>query len=286
MKIGLVGGDKRSISLGKLLLEDNHNLKLFGFNEQVVSPLKVSKSLISMIKGSDIVIAPLPCSNDDILLNTPFYTGEIRMEEIFENMKKDQIFIGGKISKRMKEMANHYGITTFDLLDREELAILNAIPTVEGGIQIAMEEMDTTIHNSNIMILGFGRIGKLLAKSLQGLGGNVFVEARKHEDLAWIKSYGYGPLHLKEIKNYLPNMDLVFNTIPSMILGEENLIELKKGSIIIDLASKPGGVDFDMAKKMGINVIWALGLPGKVAPVTAGEILKESIYNIVAELEG
>ena len=285
MKIGLVGGDKRSISLGKLFLEDDHSLKVFGFDEEV-SSLKINKSLLSTIQGSDIVVAPLPCSKDDILLNTPFYEGEINIEEIFKNMTKDQVFIGGKISEKIKQMANYYGIPVFDLMDREELAILNAIPTVEGGIQIAMEEMDTTIHNSNIMILGFGRIGKLLAKSLQGLGGNIFVEARKHEDLAWIKSYGYRPLHLKEIKNYLPNVELVFNTIPSMILGEERLIELKRGALIIDLASTPGGVDFEVAKKMDIKVIWALGLPGKVAPVTAAEILKESIYNIVEELEG
>lgn len=285
MKIGLVGGDKRSISLGKLFLEDNHHLKVFGFDEET-SSLKTNQSLLSTIQGSDIVVAPLPCSKDDILLNTPFYEGEISIEEVFKNMTKDQVFIGGKISEKIKQMANHYGISVFDLMDREELAILNAIPTVEGGIQIAMEEMDTTIHNSNIMILGFGRIGKLLAKSLQGLGGNIFVEARKHEDLAWIKSYGYRPLHLNKIKNYLPNMELIFNTIPSMILGEENLIELKKGALIIDLASSPGGVDFEVAEKMDIKAIWALGLPGKVAPVTAAEILKESIYNIVEELEG
>lgn len=285
MEITLLGGDKRSIKLAHLLIEDNDNLKVFGFEESEVSPLLVSSSLITAITGSNIVIAPLPCSNDDILLNTPFYKGEIKIREIFKAMKKDQVFIGGKISKEIKDIANHYGISTFDIMDREELAILNAIPTVEGGIQIAMEEMDTTIHNSNIMILGFGRIGKLLAKSLKGLGGNVFVEARKHEDLAWIKSYGYHPLHLSKIKNYLPNMDLVFNTIPSMIMDEENLSELKKESLVIDLASKPGGIDFENAKDMGIKVIWALGLPGKVAPKTAAEIIKQSIYNIIEELE-
>ena len=286
MKIGLLGGDKRSINLGKQLLEDNHILRIYGFNDEEISPLKANKTLISTIRDSDIVIAPLPCSKDDILLNIPLYNGEIRIEEIFKNMTKYQIFIGGKISEEINKIARNHGIKTFDLMDREELAILNAIPTVEGGIQIAMEEMERTIHNSNIMILGFGRIGKLLAKSLQGLGGNIFVEARKQEDLAWIKSYGYGPLHLNKIKNYLPNMDLIFNTIPNMILGEENLLEIKKDCLIIDLASVPGGVDFDFAKKMDIKVIWALGLPGKVAPLTAAEIIKESIYNIIAELEG
>lgn len=285
MKIALIGGDKRSIKLAHLLLEDNHNLRIFGFDEDEISPLKADESLRTAIKGSDIVIGPLPCSKDNVLLNTPFYKEEIKIDEIFKKMKKDQIFIGGVISKEIRKLGQNYNILTMDLMDREELVVLNAIPTVEGGIQIAMEEMDRTIHNSNIMILGFGRIGKLLAKNLQGLGGNIFVEARNYEDLAWIKSYGYKSLHLNLLKNYLPNMDLVFNTIPSMILTKENLLELKKETLVIDLASKPGGVDCENAKKMGIKVVWALGLPGKVAPQTSAEIMRESIYNIIEELE-
>lgn len=284
MKITVIGGDQRSVKLIDLLLNDGHEIKIFGFDELETNSINMSESLELAIQNSNIIIGPLPCSEDNKILNTPFNSEKIKIEDLFKAMTKNQVFIAGKITEEISNMANFYNIVNIDLLDREELAVLNAIPTAEGGIQLAMEEMEITIHGSNVMILGFGRIGKLLAKMLNGLGANVFVEARNYADLAWIKSYGFKSLHLNEIKDYLPKMDLVFNTIPSMILINENLLELKKETLVIDLASKPGGVDFENADKIGIKAIWALGLPGKVAPKTAAEIMKTSIYNIIEEL--
>lgn len=283
MKITVLGGDKRSIKLINLLIEDGHNLKIFGFDNIEIEPLRNSKSLKTALEGSEIIIGPLPSTNDNILINTPLYSGEIIIAEVFDMMTKNQIFIAGKITKEILSIASKYDILTKDLLDREELAVLNAIPTAEGGIQVAMEEMDTTIHDSNILILGFGRIGKILAKSLYGMGANVYVEARKHEDLAWIKSYGYTSIHLNELKRNLSNIDLIFNTIPSMILNEESLLILKKDCLIVDLASKPGGVDFKKAKELKIKTVWPLGLPGKVAPNTAAKFMRNTIYNIIDE---
>ncbi|WP_353093507.1 dipicolinate synthase subunit DpsA [Tissierella praeacuta] len=286
MRISVLGGDDRSIKLANLLQKDSHNIKLFGFDKLENNLFEISENLDSAIEKSDIVIGPLPCSNDNILLNTPLYSKEIKMEEIFSNMNKDQIFIGGKISKEISDMAKNYNIDTIDLLKREEMAVLNAIPTAEGAIQVAMEETETTIHGANIMILGFGRIGKILAKMLQGIGANVYIEARSYSDLAGIQSYGYNPIHLREIEFYLQEMDLIFNTIPSMILDEEMLLKLKRECLVVDLASIPGGVDFETAKELGINTIWALGLPGKAAPMTAAKIMKDTIYNIIEELGG
>lgn len=285
MKITVLGGDKRSIKLINLLIEDGHNLKIFGFDNLEIEPLKSSKNIKAAIEGSEIIIGPLPSTNDNILINTPLYSSEIIIAEVFDMMTKNQIFIAGKITKEILSIASKYDILTKDLLDREELAVLNAIPTAEGGIQVAMEEMDTTIHDSNILILGFGRIGKILARILHGMGANVYAEARKYEDLAWIKSYGYNPIHLNELKGNLSNIDLIFNTIPSMILNEESLLILKKDCLIVDLASKPGGVDFEKAKELKIKTVWALGLPGKVAPRTAAKIMRNTIYNIIDELE-
>jgi dipicolinate synthase subunit A len=162
--------------------------------------------------------------------------------------------------------------------------VLNAIPTAEGAIQIAMEEIPITLHNSNILILGFGRIGKILAKMLQGLGANVFVEARKYADIAWIRSYSYKPVLLSDLKSRLEQMDVIFNTIPHVILDQDMLARLGKETLIIDLASKPGGVDFEKARDLGVKAIWALSLPGKVAPLTAAEFIRDTVYNIMDEL--
>lgn len=286
MRISVLGGDERSIKLAKLLRKDGHNIKLFGFDRLENNTLEISEKLDLAIKESNIVIGPLPCSNDNTLLNTPLYSEKIIIEEIFKNMTSNQLFIAGKISNEISSIASFYNINTIDLLRREEMAVLNAIPTAEGAIQVAMEELDITIHGANTMVLGFGRIGKVLANMLQGIGANVYVEARNYTDLAWISSYGYIPLHLNEIGAYIHEMDVIFNTIPYMVLNEEMLLKLRKESLIVDLASIPGGVDFEKSKELGIKTVWALGLPGKVAPMTAAKIMKDTIYNIIEELGG
>ena len=147
-----------------------------------------------------------------------------------------------------------------------------------------MEETPVTLHDSRMLVLGFGRIGKILARKLDGIGAKVSVEARKYADIAWIKSYGYEPVYINELGGHLGKMDVIFNTIPHRILDANLLEKLKRDCLVIDLASKPGGVDFDRAKAMGIKVIWALSLPGKVAPVTAAKFIKETVYNIIEEL--
>ena len=175
-------------------------------------------------------------------------------------------------------------IDVIDLLKREELVVLNTISTAEGAIQIAMEETIKTIYGSKILVLGYGKVGKILANMLKGIGANVYCEARKNVDLAWIKAYGYVPIHLSELEKYLSEFDIIINTIPTLILDKQRLERVKKECLIIDLASNPGGVDKGEAKKMGIKTIWALSLPGKVAPLTSAEFIKDTIYNVLKEI--
>ena len=144
-----------------------------------------------------------------------------------------------------------------------------------------MEQTDITLCGSNILILGFGRIGKVLAKMLDGIGANVYCEARKPQDLAWIQSYGYIPIDLKKLDDNLNKFDIIINTIPSVVLDANNLDKIKEDCLIIDLASNPGGVDREEVKKRKIKFVWALSLPGKVAPVTSAKYIKETIYNVL-----
>ena len=148
-----------------------------------------------------------------------------------------------------------------------------------------MEETQRTIHGTKTLIMGFGRVGKVLSKMLHGIGSEVYCEARKNEDIAWIKAYGYTPVHLNDLNENLNKFDIIINTIPFQILDKERLGLLKDDVVIIDLASNPGGVDRRAAREKGVKVIWALSLPGKVAPVTSGIIIKETISNMISEME-
>lgn len=193
--------------------------------------------------------------------------------------------IAGNINKEILKNAESEDVKVIDLLKREELAVLNTISTAEGAIQIAMEETSRTIHGSNVLVMGFGRIGKILAKMLNGIGAKVYCEARKNEDFAWIKAYGYNLVPLKNLKNEISKFDIIINTIPSMILTREYLERVNKEALLIDVASMPGGVDNIVAKELGIRTILALSLPGKVAPITSAEFIKDTFYNILEEIK-
>lgn len=253
-KYCIIGTDKRSLALRRLYREEGHSL--------------VSYDL------ADYVIAPMPFSKDDIKVN-----GEIlECEELIEALKDtNKVLFSGAISQEMKKKLEANNVCYHDLLSMENVAILNAIPTSEGAIQVAMEITDFTIHNSNVMVLGYGRIGKVLSHMLSGLGAHVYCEARKEKDIALMNALGYNSVRIQDLDSYLPKMDIIFNTIPVKILTSEKLELLKRNCAIIDLASSPGGVDLDKAKMLGISVNWALALPAKVAPVTAALYLKETI---------
>ncbi|MCL2030775.1 MAG: hypothetical protein FWG93_04450 [Oscillospiraceae bacterium] len=170
-----------------------------------------------------------------------------------------------------------------DFLQREDFSVLNAIPTVEGALQIAMEQTPRTIHGSRCCVIGHGRIGRLLAEKLAALGATVCVCARKPADFAWLRVRGYTSLHSHHLAGKLGDQDILFNTVPHIILPHARLAELKKSSLLIDLASAPGGVDFKAAEKLGLQALRALSLPGKVAPESAAQYLYDTLMVILRE---
>ena len=159
----------------------------------------------------------------------------------------------------------------------------NAVPTAEGALQLAMEHLPITIHGSRVLVLGFGRVGRLTAQRFQALGARVSAAARRYDQLSWAQAMGLGAEHLEQMGGWLCGYDLVVNTIPARILNRRELCELKPDCLILDLASKPGGVDLEAAGDLGLTVIWALSLPGKTAPVTAGKAIRDTIYNMLRE---
>ncbi|WFA10142.1 dipicolinate synthase subunit DpsA [Tissierella sp. Yu-01] len=283
-KFTILGGDLRNVELAYLLKMDGNEVEVYGFDKLDLY-LNQQEKLHESIFTSDVIVGPLPISEDSKMLNAPFFTGNIQINDILYLLSRKQVFTAGKISNEFQNRARDMGLNSIDYFDREEMQALNAVPTAEGAIQVAMENMDITLHSSNALILGYGRIGKTLSRMLYGLGANVYVEARDYGDLAWIENFKYKPVHLKDLEHYLSNIDVIFNTIPHVILDEYLLSRVNKDIVIINIASSPGGIDLEVAKELGLKVISAKGLPGKVAPVTAARIIKDTVYNILDELE-
>lgn len=281
--ISVIGGDLRQLTLAKLLAADGCKVTVYGFSNQVTDEKIEQTADISVALDNEVVILPVPVSFDGIYINTPYSDDKITLETLTDSINPSSLVFGGRISSELSATLTKKGIKHRDYTERDELAIKNAIPTAEGAIEIAISETPITLHNSKCLVLGYGKVGKILAKSLYALGSKTHVVARKYADLALIEGHGYYPLSVNEAKSRLDEFDIIFNTIPALILGENELKKVNPDTLIIDLASKPGGVDFDTAKRLGIHVIWALSLPGRVAPLTAGMIIKETICNMIAE---
>ena len=284
-KISIIGGDLRVIKLAEMLMEEGVEVFSYGLEKADLEDLNKCKTLEETIEASNVILGAIPFSSNGKTINTPFGFNKISVEELMSKLSKKTL-IAGALKQEIYEMASENDVKIIDILKREELAVLNAVSTAEGTIKIAIEETLKNLHGSNILVLGFGRIGKILSNMLQGFGAKVACEARKHSDLAWIKAYGYEPIPLSNLKENLNRFDIIINTIPYIILDKDNLDNVRKDALVIDLASSPGGVDRDAIKEKQIKFIWALSLSGKVSPVTSAEFIKETLYNIFSELKG
>lgn len=280
LKFGILGGDFRYKYFYDMLINDGFNVKIF--NNSFVD--NNEDTLDDMLKDTDVLITPIPFSKNDKTIFNPNFE-EISFEVLISKLKKSNIKIiaGGVIPKNFIKMCNLNNINVFDFFEQESVAVLNAIPTAEGAIQTAMMESDKTIFGSNSLVLGYGRCGKILANTLKGIGSNVTATYRKEQDYSYINAFGLKPIHLSEIKTYINSFDFIFNTIPHCILDKEILKKINRNTIIIDLAQAPGGVDYNSARALNINAIYCPSLPGRVAPYTASEILKNALLNYCFE---
>lgn len=281
-QVGIVGGDLRIIRLAQMLAKENYKIYTYGLDKYEFNNILKCKEIEEVNNNCKYVISGIPFSKDGAYVDAPFSNGQININKMFKTIE-NKTLIAGAIEENIKNIAKANSVNIIDLMDIEELTILNVIPTVEGAIQVAMETTEFTIHNSKCLILGFGRIGKLLAKSLKALGADVYCVARKEADLSWVKSYGYKDINLSNLEENLnTKYNIIFNTIPKMILDERKLKLIRnKDTLIIELASVPGGIDYKKAEGYNIKVIKAMGLPGKVAPMTAAKYIKETLEVIL-----
>lgn len=278
VKIAVIGGDRRQAVLASLLAEDGYECAVYGLDGANIGGATKCADIESAIEGAEAVILPLPVSRNGKTVNAPLYTGDISINTINTLAPQYVPFLGGMIKEK-----DFPGRTVRDYYKEEELQVLNTVPTAEGAVAIAMNEMPTTINGSKTLIMGFGRVGKTLGLVLRGLGALVTVATRNATERAVCEILGFEVVDYPALNRSICAFGLIFNTVPAVLLTEELLENVADGTPVIDLATHPGGVDASAAERLGKNVIWALGLPGKVAPVTAGRYIKKTVCAILKE---
>lgn len=279
---GIIGGDKRQLFLAQALLRDGYQVMLSGFDTLREQGFDGLAGVDAALLYSDAVLLPLPSVRADKSVNAPFAASEIFFDDNrLQALCRKPVFcaLRDRLVRAYPQLAQ---AALFDYAAREDFAVRNALPTAEGALELALREFEGTVYGSRSLVVGFGRIGRLLAKQLSSLGSKVTVSARRASDFAWIETLGYTAADtrlLREVRGY----DLVFNTAPALIFDEALLRRTDKNTLLIDLASLPGGVDFESAHALGLDAFRALSLPGKCAPKAAGEIIKTTVISIIEE---
>ncbi len=223
------------------------------------------------LQGKGFTVLPtLSGSTDYILLDVPSFNpvGLLRdgssVSKLLKELTRDTVIIGGKLDHPELD-----GFRTLDLLLDEQYAAENAYLTAEAALDVALPYLDITLRNCPVLILGWGRIGKCLARILRALDASVTVAARKETDRAALQSLGYQTADSTDLPTLRPYR-LIFNTVPSLIVSREQMAKCHPACVKIDLASRPGMDDGD--------VIIARGLPGIHFPESSGKLIADTIF--------
>ncbi|NBD22414.1 dipicolinate synthase subunit DpsA [Paenibacillus glycinis] len=286
VQVVLLGGDARGLEVIRKLTELDATVTVAGFDQLHSSLDGAVRAELgdALFANADALVLPAVGTDDDGKIVAVFSDQELVLtDEYVAKLPKHCKVYAGMAKPYLRNLCAKHDITLVELFDRDDVAIYNSIPTAEGAVMMAIQNTDITIHGSSCMVLGIGRTGMTLARTLQGLGAKVKVGVRREEHFARAYEMGFEPFYIKDLQQYAGSIDLLFNTIPTMIVTAQIIANLPSRAVIIDLASKPGGTDFRFAEKRGIKALLAPGLPGIVAPKTAGRIIADCLSRLILE---
>ena len=276
-KFLIIGGDLRQLACARCLQKKGYDVVLYGFYDLYLTGLFAGHNLTEDLIRADYILLPLPVTQDGKNVHTPLWDQTISLEKISDILREETAVFGGMIrDERLLQRKR-----VFDYAQHEEFLIKNAQITAEGAFNIVFSETPFSVFGSKILITGYGRIGKILAKLSMALGAETYVAARSAGDLSWIELSGATPVRYDKLGDLLPHMQIIFNTVPSPIFQKSRIEKIQPDCLFVDLASVPGGIDWESAKEFGLKTIWALALPGKIAPYSSGKIIADTVINLL-----
>ena len=285
LKFAIVGGDRRLVLLAALLRRDGHRVCTYAL-EGAELPEDIPKAgcLQGCVYGADCVVLPTPAEAGGFLF-APLSKEKLRGEELAAALWQGQRLFGGRLGDALCLSALRQGLVVEDLLRRGDFAAGNAALTAEGALGLLMAESEKSLWRSRVLVLGWGRIAKLLTLRLLGLGAQVTAAARRAEARMTAETVGAESMSFDELESRIGGFDFIVNTVPARVLSDGALCAAAEDALLLELASAPGGFDRSLADNIGLRAIAAPGLPGRCAPLRAAELMRGAIYASLGEGE-
>lgn len=276
--IAVIGGDKRTAYMIPFFREKGYrvigykiqDLKKAGLEAGAEAGIRVGReagvrtesgtdmradcyadSLKQAVESAEVIVGGIPIEKKGI----------VNLRELSRHIRKYHKIFGGVIPESFRQECSERGILCYDFMKDESIAIFNAVATAEGAILEAMLHKQTNIHKSKSLVLGYGRCGKVLAEKLRGLSAEVTVCGDNPVELALAQALGTDVLALKDLGERVAEYEYIYNTIPALVLDEELLKKARKDTLIVDIASGRGGLDYKEAEEAQVRALHCLGLP-------------------------
>lgn len=277
---GVVGGDRRQLYAARSLEARGWTVLLFGWERGEGAGGFSQVPLEELGRRCENVLLPLPATRDGLFLNAPFSQEPIPLDGAFARALSGCRVFAGMAGPLKASSPLWEEVPLWDYFAREELVLGNAFLTAEGAIALAVEKSPGGLWGSRCLVAGFGRIGKALCLGLRGLGAQVECCARKPRDMTAIRALGCKALSFQEVGG---PYQVIFNTVPAPVLGEGALARQDRDTLLLELASAPGGIDAQAARRLGIPLVEAPSLPGRYSPKASGELIVEAVYHMLEE---
>lgn len=287
MNILVLGGDLRYLEVIDNLSVKN-NVDVVGYKNTYIND-KVNCINIDdiCISKYDSIIFPVNGVMDNNIISCRFNNTSIKLNDDFlAGCRKDCLIFSGISTPNLDKLLDNASMDCIYLMKDKEVIRSNSIPTAEGIIADIVLNTEITIDKSNILIFGYGNIGKVLVKYLNMLGANVTVSIIEPDDKNFLDSIGINCFYSNNtdilIKEIGSN-DVIVNTVPNTVIDSSLIKYINRSSYVLDVASHPHGVDREVLDEFFIKNKLYLGIPGKVAPKTSGKILSKKINQVMGD---
>ena len=272
--IVIVGGDKRQKYLKEFLESQGFEVSSYGLFDWDDDTDKLK----AMINENTVIILPLPATRNGKTINMPFSKKEISVDRLLSFLGKQNLVFGGIIKGDLLSRLRETDIPYIDYYDNAFIE-KNAVLTAFGTLKIILEHIDFALPMGEFAITGYGRVAKETASLLTSLSCDVTVFARNSSQREDAIIKGCKAYPIRSLSSLANTFDIIINTVPSQIITKETAQNINENCKVIELASAPYGMDFEVMRKNGVDVIKAFGLPGKYTPKTAGEIIGKKIQD-------
>jgi dipicolinate synthase subunit A len=286
VRIAVVGGDEREQEIARLAAVEGAVVTAYGFPcpEPIVG-VELAADAAAAMRGASCALFPIPGIAADGSLFAPSAADPIVPDEALlrELVPRAHVILGAA-DEKLRAAADAVGVTLHEYEHDVELMLLRGPAIVEGALQQAIANTRVTIHEAEVVVVGHGTIGALLARTLIGLGARVTVVARNPVQRAAARAAGADTAPFERLRDVAAHAAMLFSTVPAAVVGREELEGMPRGSLVMDLAAPPGGVDLAAATGLGLVAVWARGL-GRRAPVTVGASQWQGIRRRIEAIE-